>query len=319
MPKSSALSLLGLSREKATPYILAAPTAYLPVTQITPKDSVVQLVDKGMRGSMVDAYDAQAGTIVSTFDFDGDVFLDSIGYVLAGFFGDVTESGTAPAVSHKFAVQNSTATQGQPIPTTFTDYYAAGTRAYVGGQYNGLDFKFSPDALLTYSAKTNAFGSITTTSMTPSFTTVETLPAWTGTVKVGGTLATEVTDAEINLKRTVTPIKPVNNTQNPVANWCGVTSVEGKATIVMEDDTYLTQYLTAAKTSLEFNFAQGTSSLDFKMSKVTLTAADITRGKDYIEIPVSFKAYGNSTDVGTSAGYGLITATLINAIATGTY
>jgi hypothetical protein len=319
MPKSSALSVIGLAREKTTPGQATVPAIYLPVTQVTPKDTVTQLVDKGMRGSMVDAYDAQAGVITGEFGFDGDVYLDSIGYVLAGYFGDVTESGTAPTVSHKFAVQNSFATQGQPVSTSFTDFYAAGTRVYAGGQYSELSFKFSADALLTYAAKCNTFGSATATTPTPAFTALEAVPGWLGVAKIGGTVVTEMTDAEITIKRTVSPIKPVDNTQVPLVNWCGVTSVEGKATLVMEDDTYLTQYLNGTKTSMEFSFGQGTSSLDFKMSKVSLVGAEVSRGKDYVEIPISFKAYGNSTDVGASAGYGLITATLINAIATGTY
>jgi hypothetical protein len=310
---------MGLGREKTTAGVYTVPAVSIPVTTLTVKDTVTQLVDKGWRGSMVDSYDAQAGVITGSVDFDGDVFVDSIGYVLAGFFGDITESGTTPAISHKFAVQNGSATSGQPISTSITDNYVAGIRGYSGAQYSELDFKWSADTLLTYSAKTLSFGSAVESTWVPSFTTLEAVPGWLGTAKIGGTLVAEMTDVEINIKRTVTPVKPVNNTQIPLVNWCGPMTVEGKATLVMEDDTYLTDYLNATKTSLEFDFAQGTSSLDFKMSKVSLTAADITTGKDYIEIPISFKAYGNATDIGGSAGYGLITATLINAIATGTY
>jgi hypothetical protein len=112
----------------------------------------------------------------------------------------------------------------------------------------------------------------------------------------------------------------VNNSQQPYAIWAGPVAVEGKATLIMEDDTYLTQYLTAAKSTLELNLAvDANTSLDFKMSKVSWTSADITRGKDYIELPIAFKAYANTTDIGASAGYGPLVVTLKNGIASGLY
>jgi hypothetical protein len=48
-------------------------------------------------------------------------------------------------------------------------------------------------------------------------------------------------------------------------------------------------------------------------------SADISRGKDYVELPISFKAVANSTDVGASGGYSPIKVTLQNAITSGTY
>jgi hypothetical protein len=317
MPKATYRSVLGLATETVDGTAVA-PTVFIPVSTITPKDTVTQLVDKGWRGSLVDAYDAQAGMITGELDFDGDVFLDTIGYPLAGIMGDLTETGSSAPYMHKFALLNSG--QGQPVSQSFTDFYSAGTRVYAGGRYSELDFKFSPDALLTYSAKAMTFGSATAATPTPTFTTVEPLVGWKGVIQIGGSTFAEMTDAEIDIKRSLTAIKPINNSQNPSTIFAGPMSVEGKATLIMEDDTYLTDYLQGTKTSLDFTFTQSTgNSIDFHMSKVSLTAADITRGKDYIELPVSFKAYGNSSDVGTSAGYGPILITLNNAIAGGSY
>jgi hypothetical protein len=291
---------------------------FIPVHTITPKDSVTQLVDKGWRGSMVDAYDAQAGALSGSLDFDGDVFPDSIGYMLAGIMGDLVETGSAAPYTHKFALLNSG--NGQPVSQTITDFYSAGTRAYAGAMYTELDFKLSPDALLTYSAKTLTYGSATATQPTPAFGALAPLAAWRAAITIGGTVNSEVTDAELNIKRQVTIIKAVNNSQQPYAIWAGPVAVEGKATLIMEDDTYLTQYLTAAKSTLELNLAvDANTSLDFKMSKVSWTSADITRGKDYIELPIAFKAYANTTDIGASAGYGPLVVTLKNGIASGLY
>lgn len=316
MPKPSARTVFGLAVE-TTKGTAKVPTVFIPVSTVTPKDAVTQLEDKGWRGAMVDTYDAQAGMIVGSFDYDGDVFLDLIGYQLGAMLGDVTETGAGPYI-HTFAVINSS--DGQPKSHTLTDFYVAGTRAYASAMYSELDFKFSPDALLTYSAKAMSFGSATAAAPTPSYTdTEEALPGWGGTVKIGGSTFADMTDAEISIKRTATAIKPIGNSQVPSQIFVGTINVSGKATLVMEDDTYLTDYLNGTKTSLEFDFTQGADSIKFHMSKVNLSAADIQRGKDYIELPITFKAHGNSTDIGTSAGYGPLVVTLTNTIASGLY
>lgn len=318
MPKAVVKSVLGLGVENVAPGTPAAPTVYIPVTTITPKNSVTQLQDKGWRGSAIDAYDVVPGMITGSLDFDGDVYLDTIGYPLAGILGDVVETGSTAPYVHTFNLLNSG--QDQPKTHTLTDFYAAGTREYASAMYSELDFKFTPDALLTYSAKTMSFGSVTSSTPTPSYSSVEVLAAWTGVAKIGGSVYAEMEDAEIDIKRAVAYIKTINNSQVPFAVFGGVVSVEGKATLVMEDDTYLTQYLSAGKTSMDFTFTQSTgNSIEFLMSKVNFSAADITRSKEYVQIPISFKAYGNSTNIGASAGYGPLTVTLTNAVAGGLY
>jgi len=317
MPKSTSRSSLGLAKE-ATPGTALAPTVFVPVTGITPKDNVTQLEDKAWRGSMVDAYGVQAGPISGELSFDGDVFPDTVGYLLRGILGDLTETGSASPYSHTFALLNSG--DGQPPTYSLTDFYAAGTRVYAGAKFSELDFKLSPDALLTYSAKATTYGSATATTPTPAYSDAIPLAAWRSTVSINGALFSEMTDAEIDIKRTVTVVKAVDGTQGPFSLWAGAVAVDGKATLVMEDDTYLSKYLTAASNQLTFDLALGDGSeLTFQMSNAVVTAADITRGKDYIELPISFKAYANTTDVGASAGYGPLVVTLKNAIATGSY
>lgn len=317
MPKSSHRSVIGLATETIAGTAVP-PTVFLPVSNATPKDSVGQLVDKGWRGSQVTEYDVQAGVTSGTFDFDGDVYLDSIGYLLQGMMGDMTETGSAAPYTHTFALLNSA--DGQPKSQTFTDFYGAGTRAYAGGMYSELSFKMNPDALLTYAAKTVTFGSTTASTPTPTFGSVAPLASWRGAFQVNGAPYTEVIDAELDIKRQVTVIKAVDNSQQPFSIWAGPMTVEGKATLIMEDDTYLTHYRNADKVSLDILFTvDANDSLEFHMSKVNFSSADITRGKDYIELPVAFKAYGNSTDIGASAGYGPLVVTLKNAVATGLY
>lgn len=320
MPKSSALSYLGIAKE--TTFGTAVPaTNFIPVTTITPKDNVTLLDDKGMRGAMVETYGQLAGPISGTLDFDGDVFPDTIGFPLAGILGDVTETGSAAPYTHTFAVLNSGT--GQPPSYTLNDNYAAGNRQYSGAKFSELGFKMNADGLLTYSAKATTFGSVTAATPTTSFTAVPPMVGWTGAVQIGAVTQAGVIDAEVTIKRSVTIVNAVNGSQAPVQLWSGPVSVDGKATIIMEDDTELTRYLTAGQPSLDFNFQTGTGStlkqLKLHMSKVSYSAADISRGKDYVEIPVTFTALANSTDVGTSGGYGPIVVTVQNAVNTGVY
>jgi hypothetical protein len=320
MPQSTAKSFLGIAKE-ATYGTAVPPTAFLPVTTITPKDAVTLIPDKGWRGSMVELYGETAGPIYSTIDFDGDVYADTLGFLLAGVLGDVTVTGSTAPFSHAFAVLNSGT--GQPTSYTVTDSYAVASRAYAGAKFSELGLKWNADGLLTFSAKATSQGSVTATLPTSSFTSVPPFTGWSGTAKIAGVVQAGCLDAEVTIKRPVSVLNTVDGTQGPAALWSGPVSVDGKMTLIMEDDTQLTNYLTAVQPALEFAWSQGTgvtqTGLNLHMSKCAYSAADITRGKDYVEVPVTFSAIANITDIGTSAGYSPIKATLTNAIAAGVF
>ncbi|MEW2302574.1 phage tail tube protein [Streptomyces sp. NPDC006655] len=320
MPKATQLSFLGIAKE-TTPGTPVASTQFIPVTQITPKDSLTLLDDKGYRGALVDVYDQVAGPLSGTLDFDGDVYPDTIGFPLAGVLADVVTSGASAPYTHVFSVLNTG--NGQPTSYTLNDQYVAGNRQYPGAKFSEVGFKFTADGLLTYSAKTTTFGSVAATAPTASWTSVPPMVGWQGVAQIAGVTQAGVIDGEVTIKRPVTVINSVDGTQAPVQLWSGPVSVDGKATLIMEDDTALTQYLTTAKPSVDFNFSAGAGAsavqLKFHMSKCSLSAADITRGKDYIEIPITFTALANTTDVGASGGYSPIKVTVQNAVTSGTY
>jgi hypothetical protein len=320
VPHSSNLSFLGIAKE-ATLGTPVAATAFIPVDKPAPKDALTLLPDKGLRGSMVETYNEISGPKHSTFDFGGDVFPDTIGWMLAGTLGDLSTTGASAPFTHAMAVLNTS--DGQPKSYTLTDYYATGTRQYAGAKFSELGFKFNGDGMLTYSAKATAFASTTTTVPTPSFTAITPIAGWTGVVTIGGTVSPSVIDGEVNIKRPVTVVDTVDGTQNPGAIWSGPVSVEGKMTLIMEDDTQLTNYLNNTQPSLDVNFSAGAGAtavqVKLHMTNVVYTAADIGRGKDFVEIAVSFTARANTTDVGTSAGYSPIKATIQNAVTSGTY
>lgn len=320
MPHSSNLSFLGIAKE-VTPGTPVTATAFIPVSAPTGKDELTLLDDKGLRGAMVDTFGQVAGVKSGTLDYSGDVFPDTVGWALAGVLGDVATTGASAPYTHAMAVQNGS--DGQPTSYTLVDYYATAARAYPGSKFSEFGLKFSADGMLTYTAKAVTFGSQTVTKPTASFSTVQPLAAWTGLVTLGGSSFTTVTDGELTIKRPVTVVNTVNNTQSPAQLWSGPVSVDGKLTVVMESDAQLTNYLSATDQALVLNFSGGAGAaayqVQFTMTKCKYQAAEIGRGKDYVELALTFTAHANSTDIGASAGFSPVKATLQNAIATGVY
>lgn len=320
MPQPTFRSFLGIAKETAFGTAVPA-TAFIPVKTMSPKDNVMLLDDQGMRGSMVDTYDKIAGPVFAEYGFDGDVFPDTIGWALAGVLGDVVTTGASAPYTHAVSTLN-TGT-GQPPSYTVSDYYTIATRQFPGLKFSELGLKFSGDGLLNYSAKATSLASVPTTAPTPSYTDVPPLAGWTGAVTIGGSAATFVVDGECTIKRDVTVIHTSDGTQAPYALWSGPVSASGKLTLVMEDDTQYLNYLNNSKPSLDINFSQGAGAsavqVKLHMTKASYSAAEISRGKDYIELSVDYDALANTTDAGASAGYSPIKATLQNTIATGTY
>ncbi|MFJ2399858.1 phage tail tube protein [Streptomyces xanthochromogenes] len=320
MPQPTFRSFLGIAKETTFGTPVAA-TSFIPVKSMKPKDMQQLLDDQGMRGSMVDSYGKISGVLTSEYDFDGDVFPDTIGFPLAGVLGDVTTTGASAPYTHAMAVLN-TGT-GQPPSYTLSDYYTITTRQYAGAKISEVGLKFSGDGLLTYSAKATALGSASTSAPTPSFTAIPPLAGWVGAVTIAGSASTILIDGECTIKRPVDPIHTVDGTAAPYALWSGPVSVSGKLTLVMEDDVQLLNYLNNSQPSLDINYSQGASAalvqVKLHMTKCAFTNAEIDRGKDYIALSVDYEAVANTTDAGGSAGYSPIKVTLQNALATGTY
>ena len=329
LPRSR--SYLGIAKE-ATRYTAgssptaASPTDFIPFTTITPFDNVKYLDDKGMRGSMVEEYGVIQGNIYSEFDFAGDAFPDTIGYMYSGVLGDVATTGSVAPYTHTISVQNSQASNGQPTTYTMSDYYSLGsasTRQFTGMQFASIDTKFSADALITYTTKAMGFQSATATNPTPSFTTVQPLPAWTGTVTVAGSATATLSEGNVNIARPVTPIFTVDGNQAPYQLFAGPVAVSGSMLLILESDAFLNYYLQNTQPTVAIDFTTGTGSglqeIKFNMTKCAFTVAKIDRGKDYIELNVNYKAIANTTDAGASSGYSPLKITLKNAKASGTY
>lgn len=320
-PFPTYLSFLGIAKE-TTLGTAAAATSFIPVHSLKPVDNQKYLTDKGWRGVYADEFGEIAGTYHTTFDFDGDVFPDTIGFPLAGLLGDVAVTGTAAPYTTTMGLLNSGS--GQPPTYTLTDYDSIDARQFPGFTFEDIALKFNADGLLTYSAKGIALPAINNLAKpTSSFSALPPIAGWTGVVSIGGTVVNTLLDGEVSIKRKLTVIDAVDNSNGPRNIFAGPVNVDGKMTIVTTDNSALNAYLTNSQPSLDVNYQQGTGTsavqIKLHMSKCAYTAATLERGKDYLTTQVTFKAIANTTDVGASGGLSPIKATLQNAIATGTY
>jgi hypothetical protein len=322
----SVKSYLGLALETTKGTAVTA-TDFVPITlnSFKPVEMINELLDKGIRGSMVEDYNYVQGRRHTEIDFGGPVFADTIGYWLASILGDVTTTGSTAPYTHAIALKNSVGASGdaQPKALTITDYYSANTRQFPGCQTHDFELTFNADGMLEYTAKVTGYPSATTTAPAPSFSTVLPTQVWTGAVTVGGTTVSNSTTGSVKLTRTVDPIFGIANTQAPYSVFVGALQVTGKITFVMENDTQLTNFLSNTQPALTFNWSTGSGAtatqVSLTASKSAYTTGVVVRDKDYVEVTVEFNSLGNTTDVGTTAGYSPVKFTLQNAKPSGTY
>ena len=324
--QQSVRSYLGIAKEvtKGTP---VAPTDFIPVMKdsLKPADIIDPLYDTGLRGSNVVNYNYIPGRTRSTLDFSSAVFADTVGYALAGLLGSVATTGSTAPFTHTISLKNSAtpAADDQPISYTLTDFYAAAVRAYPGCQFSDFSLKFNADGMLEYDAKTTGWLSASASTPTPSFSTVLPTPVWQGTVSIGGSQVATSMTGNIDMKRNVTPVYGISQTQNPFNIFLGPLETTGKITFIMEDNTELTRYLTNTQPAIVLNWAYGAGAaavqIQATLTKGAYTAAVIERGQDFVQVTVDLNAQGNTTDAGSTAGFSNIKWVLQNAKASGTY
>lgn len=324
--QQSVRSYLGIAKE-VTKGTAVAPTDFIPVMKdsLKPADIIDPLYDTGLRGSNVVNYNYIPGRTRSTLDFSSAVFADTVGYALTGLLGSVATTGASAPFTHTISLKNSptVAADDQPISYTLTDFYAANVRAYPGCQFSDFSLKFNADGMLEYDAKTTGFKSATASTPTPSFSTVLPTPVWQGTVSIGGSAVSTSMTGNIDMKRNVTPVYGISQTQDPFNIFLGPLETTGKITFIMENDTELTRYLTNTQPAIVLNWAYGAGAtavqIQATITKGAYTAAVIERGQDFVQVTVDLNAQGNTTDAGSTAGFSNIKWVLQNAKASGTY
>lgn len=315
-------SVLGIAKE-ATPGTPVAASAFIPVRKLDPKNAVAKLADTGWRGSMVDAYNApQVGVRSAQVGVSGDAFPDTVGWYLAGMLGDVATTGASAPFTHTMALLNSG--NGQPTAYTLTDSTSLLTGQFTSSRIT--DFKMSYDAskLLTYDATYLGWAQTSTTAPTQTYSTLIPAAAWQATVSLGGSATAIVHTAEVDFKRDNSEcVFTLQNVQDPYEVHVGPLVVTGKFTYIAAATIPLTDYTTNVTQPLVLNLAAGAgptaTQIQLTATSANYTSTVIDRSKSYLQWQVEAKFYGNTTDVGTSAGYSPCKVTLQNALPAATY
>jgi len=298
------------------------PADYIPVTSIEPEPQIVQLKDRGMRGSAVEVYGNQQGTRISAFSIGGDVFPDTFPYWVGGVTGASDFSAGTPN-THAFSVKNTSDTQ--PTPFALWLFNSIDTRIYAGTKVDQLDVNFDPAGLLTYSAKVWSWMDGPVPAVTSSFSTVVPAPAWGCQATIGGTNVLYVEQAALSIKRPAFPIYTMQNLQDPYKVWTKPITVDGSMTCVFEDNTQLNNFLQNSQPTFTLLFTPtgaNPNTIQFTMTKCNYETSKpkITGGNGFVELTINFVGLGNTTDA-TTAGTGSspIKVTCKSTKATGTY
>jgi hypothetical protein len=245
-----------------------------------------------------------------------------------------TTSGSGVSITigppdwHVINVLNSTSGGGQPTSHTLTDYYnsSAGSpaRQYAGHQWHEVQVKFTAEGLLEHTSKgTGLVPSAQVAKPSQSFTTVNPTPSWTGIVTIGGSVISTIADGDLTITRTMQLIPALTGTQQYANVWIGEIVCKGKLMAIVTDDTELTRMLTNTQPSLDLNFTQlsgaNSQQVIFHMTNCAYLKTKPNRSKQWVAFDIEWEAVGNSTDVGSSGGFGVVTAKLGNSITSGTY
>lgn len=320
MPISTYQSYIGIAKE-VTKQTAASAVDFIPVKTMAPVDHQAYLQDSGMRGSQVASYGQVPGVTWAEYDFTGDVLPDTFGYPLAGVLGDVVVTGAAAPFAHAIAVKNTG--DGQPSSYTITDNNGITTRQFAGCQFSDVGITFAADGLLEYSAKASGAISVIGTAPTKTYTPVGPIANWRGAILVGGAVDLTVIDGSCDIKRPIDVIHTVDGSATPYRFWAGPVNVSGKLVVVAETEAAYLNYLNNTQPSLDISWMTGTGAaqvgLTLHMSKAAYLTGNVNRGKDYIAFDVTYEAVANITDVGATAGYSPIKATITSAKPTGTY
>lgn len=317
----SFLSTLGIAKETVVGTAVA-PTNFLRVTDLKPVEKITYLADEGLRGAMAKTYNEVVGVTWCEYEFSGPVYVDDVGWVIAGLLNDLSVTGATDPYTTTFSLLNSGT--GQPTTYTLTDYNGNNARAFAGCKFSQLDLKFAADGLLEYTAMATGLSFATASTPTQSYGGTTIVPNYLCTATIGGAASAVVTDGDLSIKRTVAPVHAVDGTSAPSGIFAGSDlEVSGSLTIVYDSnaETVLQDYINGTTATLTLDWVQSASrELKASMTSVAFDDAQLNRGQGkWSELAVKFTALANTTDVGSSAGYGPVRFLTKNASASGTY
>lgn len=306
------------------------PKAYVPMNTFKVPDKYAQVYDKSRVGSLAVERGVVQGMRQAEWTFDGDVFPDTFGWILASMFGtEVYTTGTKTQHTHAFSTDNSG--NGQPVKHAWWVYDNTNLRVIVGRVTKlGLKFAAGENTSVMYSGTVMARASgVVATTPTPSFSSVLPLAMWRARLSIASTYTRIPLTFTVTLTREEAENIPTfNGTQDPLDTFVGALHCSVKGSYVKTGDTQLSKYIAGTVQKFVVTLAPlsttGTAALGcgltFQATKANYdTEEPILQGKAYNTEDFSFTAIANATDAGASGGISACKVSVKNAIATGVY
>lgn len=323
----SELTVTGIAKQASVGTGLAA-TNFFRNTNVVPQPNVPYLPDNSFQGDMAKVHDLIQGPTSSSFQLDGNLYADEIGWALASLLGDLTVTGTQDPFTTAFSLLNST--QGQTKSYTITDWNGSDGSWYVDSKCNELSLAYTADGLTTYTSKWDGIAVSSTTQPTPSFTATHALPSWKTSVSINSLVGPLVHDISLDLKRTNVLVPAMQSTSaQPVAAIfnAGDLDYTGSMTLAYDTTNGNTVYGyfkngTVIPLTIDLNTTENAVAHEVKFvsTQAIVTMATLQRSSaNYVTLQIQFEGVANTTDVGSSAGRAPVKVTTKSQIASGTY
>lgn len=211
----TALRKIGVAKE-ATYGTGVAPAAALPVTSASLNQVFGQELDNAVRGVFARTFHAMQGVTSVEGSIEGPVTPDEFGYFLLATLGSETFAaldtmGGTPA-THTFT----TLTTGVPPSLSIQDEDGVRKMRFLGMYVSSLSLRFNAsEGLLSYTTEMQGSDvAFAPAESVPAYSaTSKPLVNWKGTVTLGGSSFTKVTEVELTFNREVELLYGLRNAQ----------------------------------------------------------------------------------------------------------
>lgn len=324
----SNLSIVGIAKQTVQGTGVA-PSNFLRHTDVKPQPNFPYLSDDSFQGDMAKVHDLIQGPTSTSFELDGNLYADEIGWALASLLGDVATTGTTDPFTTTFSLLNSA--QGQTKYYTLTDWNGLNATQYIDCKANELSLSYTADGLVAVNSKWDgvSISAVSGTQPTASYMSTRAQPSWRTAVSINSIVGTLVQDISIDLKRTNIPIPAMQSTAaQPVAAIfnAGDLDFTGSATVVFDStngETIYALFKTGAIVPISLDLTVSETAaheVKFVSTNALINMASIQRASaSFVSLSIQFEGIANTTDVGASAGRAPVKATTKSGTASGTY
>lgn len=244
----------------------------------------------------------QKGASYQEFEVgESGIYHDSIGYWLRAAMGTPVSTvvDTINDNVFKFTDDPNSLSLKWQQPRRYTQAYQS-----VYAVVDEMEFAFAADGDLTYTLKGIGQAETEVAQITHSFTDTVPMPAWAGTVTLGGGANTRLVSGKVTLARNRKPFFTIANTQAPSKFSAGARTVEFELTLDFDTKGEYDDFKAATLDSLLITWVDtdttiGTTSnpeFEIGLGTIAYEAGEIDTGADYPLVTLSGKALYDATD-----------------------